>query len=125
MQRFSFRTICIALAFAASLSKGEASDLKITKIPSNGGYIETARVSFHHHRLYVDGWARPQSWGTGRISVKVDLKDADGNVIATQTDSSLITGRPQLLRMFGVSYGVSFEEAQVKEATAVDVSYSN
>ena len=118
-------SVCVGLFFLAARVSCEADGLKIEKLSSNGGYIETATVSFHDNRLYVKGWVRPGSWGAGRIAVKVDIKDAEGNVIATKTSSSLATGRPQLLKMFGVSYGVSFEEAETKSAAAVDVSYVN
>lgn len=104
-------------------SNGEA--LKITKIPSNGGSVETANISCHDGAMYVQGWLKPHYWSENKIFVRVDVKDAQGKVIATKTDYSYPTGRPQTIAQFGVLYLVSFDASLVKGVAAVDVTYIN
>jgi hypothetical protein len=126
MQRPLFFQFCLIAVVLCGLSPSEGSELKITKIPSNCGYVETARVSYYHGKIYVGGWLKPHYWMSGnKIYVKVDLKNAAGKVVATKTDYAYATGRPQCIEQFGVPYVVSFDASQVTHLAAIDVYYIN
>ena len=117
--------VSAALMLLLSVSNTEAQALKITKIPSNCGYIESAHVSYYQGRMYVEGWLKSHYWTSNKIYVQVDIKDAQGKVIATKTSCSCPTGRPQSIAQFGVSYLVSFDAAQIKDIAAIDITYIN
>jgi hypothetical protein len=122
--RRMFSLVFFSLAIVLSWGKCEASDLKITKIPGNCGYVETATVSYYQGKMYVGGWLKPHYWGSV-IHFQVDIKDAGGSIIASKRGYSNVTGRPQIIVQFGVSYVASFDSAQVAKAASVDVRYLN
>jgi len=125
MPRLLSFLICIVTVLHFSSSKSEASDLKITTIPSNCGYVETAHVSYYDGKIYVGGWLKPHYWSSNKIYFQVDVKDVDGKVIATKIGYAYPTGRPHIIAQFGVSYVVSFDATQVKNLAAIDVRYIN
>ena len=114
--------LCGTLLFYAVAQWAQADGLKINRLPSNSGSIETAKVSYRDHRVYVNGWARSHFFGSGEVSIRVDMKDAEGQVNATKTQSIIPTGRPKIWAMLGSSFSTSFAEDQVKTASAVDVT---
>jgi hypothetical protein len=123
VQRIFF-LLFLCLAIGWSQTNCQAAGLKITKIPGNCGYVETATVSYYQGKMYVGGWLKPHYWGSV-IHFQVDVKDAAGSIIASKKGYSNVTGRPQTIVQFGVSYVESFDSAQVAKAAAVDVRYIN
>ncbi|HUB67713.1 MAG TPA: hypothetical protein VL981_09550 [Candidatus Methylacidiphilales bacterium] len=95
-----------------------AEGLRLITIHSHGGYVETAHVSCYQDRIYIGGWLKPHFWSGRAVSFRVDVKDAEGKVIATKTGSANPTGRPQMIVQFGVAYVVLFKDSQIGPGSA-------
>lgn len=125
MPRLLSFLVCIITVLNLSSFRCQADDLKITTIPSNSGYVETAHISHYHNEIFIEGWLKPHYWmGSSKIYFTVDVKNSRGKVIATKTGYAYPTGRPQTIVQFGVPYVISFESSQLANATAIDVRYT-
>jgi hypothetical protein len=121
-QRAILRLILGLCLGALTAAPAQASAIQINRIQGNGANIETAHLSSYDGRIYVTGRVKV-TMPTNPIAVRVDLKDADGRIIASQTAHAYPAGRRQIVAAFGVHYVVSFDAARAKDVTSVDVTY--
>ncbi len=120
--RKAFFHFSVILGLYFLVAETAHADMKITRIPGNAGRVETAHFSVGNGKIFVVGRVKLWNWSDGPISVRVDLKDAAGRVIASKTGRSYPSGRRQTVAAFGVPFGVSFDQSVVRNLAAVDVT---